>query len=141
MPLSQETQDDGIVVRERIAGAANQYPNKGILLSILLCLVLGTLLVAIDTTIISVAIPQISTDFKALHDVGWYGSVYLMTLTAFQPTMGKVYKLFDPRTAYLASIVLFESMIAFQPSLCLTLCSSQPFRLSQHLLFSISSFS
>ena len=68
---------------------------------------------AIDTTIIAVAIPGISTDFKALDDVGWYGSVYLMTLTAFQPTMGKVYKIFNPKTAYLASIALFEGMADF----------------------------
>ena len=38
---------------------------------------LGTLLVAIDTTIISVAIPRISSDFKALDQIAWYGSTYL----------------------------------------------------------------
>ena len=65
---------------------------------------------AIDTTIISVAIPTISTDFEALHGVGWYGSAYLMTLTAFQPTMSKIYKIFSPKMAYIASIALFEGM-------------------------------
>ena len=49
-------------------------------------LYLGTLLVAIDTTIISVAIPRISSSFLALDDVGWYGSGYLLNVTACQPS-------------------------------------------------------
>jgi len=88
--------------------APNMYPTKPMLALIVICLVFGSLLVAIDTTIISVAIPRISTHFKTLDDVGWYGSAYLMTLTVFQPTMSNIYKLFDPKTAYLNPIVLFE---------------------------------
>ncbi|KAH6669840.1 efflux pump antibiotic resistance protein [Halenospora varia] len=71
-------------------------------------LCLGTLLVAIDTTMISVAIPKISTDFKALDDIGWYGSAYLLTVTAFQPAFGSVYKFFDAKWVYLVSIFTFE---------------------------------
>lgn len=74
-------------------------------------LCLGTLLVAIDTTIISVAIPRISTDFKALDDVGWYGSAYLLTVTAFQPAFGSIYKFFDAKSTYLTSILTFEGML------------------------------
>ncbi len=95
-------------VNKLIDGTPTQYPSKGRLIAILLCLVLGTFLVAIDTTIISVAIPTITAEFKALNDVGWYGSAYLMTLTAFQPTMSKLYKMFPPKSAYIGSIVLFE---------------------------------
>ena len=114
MPASTEPKSlDSVLVDELATTAPMQYPTKGRLLIILLCLVLGTFLVAVDTTIISVAIPTISTDFKALNDVGWYGSVYLMTLTAFQPTMGTVYKNFDPKAAYIASIALFEGTISF----------------------------
>ena len=111
MPLTPETKrQNKCSVREATAGAPIQYPAKGRQLLILLCLILGTFLVAVDTTIISVAIPTISTDFEALHDVGWYGSAYLMTLTAFQPTMSKIYKTFSPKAAYIASIALFEGM-------------------------------
>ena len=87
-----------------------QYPTKGRLIFILICLVLGTFLVAIDTTIISVAVPKISTDFRALNDVGWYGPAYLMTLTAFQPTMSKIYGIFSPKGSYMASIAIFEGL-------------------------------
>lgn len=68
----------------------------------------GTLLVAIDTTIISVAVPKLSTVFNALDDVGWYGSGYLLTVTACQPSFGKIYKFFDVKATYLTSIVIFE---------------------------------
>lgn len=71
-------------------------------------LVCGVLLVAIDNTIIAVAVPKISTDFKALDDVGWYGSAYLLTETALQPTLGNFYKYFDVKLLYLISMVIFE---------------------------------
>lgn len=103
------SQDD-VSIEKKPEQTQSEYPTKGRRAVILLCLILGTFLVAIDTTIISVAIPSISTDFKALDDVGWYGSAYLLTLTAFQPTMGKVYKMFSPKTAYLVSMVVFEGM-------------------------------
>ena len=112
MSVTPETKrQDNNIVKESTAGTPAQYPAKGRQLLILLCLVLGTFLIAIDTTIISVAIPTISTDFKALDDVGWYGSAYLMTLTAFQPTMSKIYKIFPPKKAYIASVAIFEGMV------------------------------
>ena len=90
------------------------YPTAWRLVMILLSLTLGTLLIAIDTTVISAAAPKISTEFKALNDVGWYGSAYLITLTAFQPISGTFYKLFHPTAVYVVSIVLFEG----RPQLC-----------------------
>ena len=85
-----------------------RYPARGRLIFILLSLVLGSLLVALDTTIVSVAIPKISTDFGGLDDVGWYGSAYLATLTAFQPTSGNAFKVFNPKATYITFMVLFE---------------------------------
>lgn len=95
-------------LKEKSWSAPDHYPQRGLLIVILLSLALGSLLVAIDTTIISVAIPTISTDFGALEDVGWYGSAYLITLTASQPPSGNVFRFFNPRVAYIASIIMFE---------------------------------
>ena len=88
--------------------ATGRYPEGKKLSIILLSLALGTLLVAIDTTVVSVAIPKISTQFKALDDVGWYGSAYLITLTAFQPIMGNMFRIFPPKVVYMVSILVFE---------------------------------
>ncbi|KAI4262979.1 MAG: hypothetical protein L6R42_001856 [Xanthoria sp. 1 TBL-2021] len=66
---------------------------KGIPLAVVtISLCLGTFLVALDVNIIGVAVPRIATAFRSLDDVAWYGSGYLLTVTAFQPTMGVIYK-------------------------------------------------
>lgn len=75
---------------------------------VIVSLCCGTFLVALDTTIISVAVPSISTTYQAFDDVGWYGSAYLLTVTAFQPAFGNVFQLFDAKATYLSVAVLFE---------------------------------
>ncbi|QSZ36725.1 hypothetical protein DSL72_006608 [Monilinia vaccinii-corymbosi] len=71
-------------------------------------LTLGILLIALDTTIIGVAIPKISSDFRSLDDIAWFGSAYLLTVTAFQPSFGALYKFFNAKYVYLVAIVIFE---------------------------------
>ena len=63
---------------------------------------------ALDINIIGTAIPSITTAFQSLDDVGWYGSAYLLTVTAFQPILGKIYTLFNVRAVYLTTVMLFE---------------------------------
>ncbi|KAI0897020.1 hypothetical protein F4806DRAFT_495527 [Annulohypoxylon nitens] len=45
---------------------------------VIACLFMGSFLIAIDTNIINVAIPKISSDFKAPQGVAWYGTAYLL---------------------------------------------------------------
>lgn len=77
-------------------------------LIVIVSLFFGTFLVALDTTMIGTAIPAITTAFHALGDIGWYGSGYLLTLTAFQPTFGKIFTLFNVKTVYLVCVLVFE---------------------------------
>jgi hypothetical protein len=91
------------------AGTIYEYPTGLSLAAILCSLFFGTFLMALDTTIITVALPEITTSFNALAHVDWYGSAYLITLTAFQPISGSMYKMFDPKTTYLVFMVIFES--------------------------------
>lgn len=86
----------------------DRYPAGWKFFLVITSLVCGVLLVAIDNTIIAVAVPKISTEFKALDDVGWYGSAYLLTETALQPPLGNFYKYFDVKFLYLISMVIFE---------------------------------
>lgn len=76
-------------------------------------LFLGTFLLALDTTIIGTAIPSITSDFQTLDDIAWYGSGYLLTLTALQPTFGKLYTLLNIKHVYLACILVFEGDYLF----------------------------
>lgn len=61
-----------------------------------------------DNTIIATAIPRITDHFKALNDVGWYGSSYLLTTCAFQLLFGKFYTFFSIKWTYLGAIFVFE---------------------------------
>ncbi|KAK8009832.1 hypothetical protein PG990_008797 [Apiospora arundinis] len=47
--------------------------------------------VALDTSIITTAIPRITDDFSSTKDIGWYGSAYLATSCVFQLPAGKLY--------------------------------------------------
>ncbi|KAE9974130.1 hypothetical protein EG327_008884 [Venturia inaequalis] len=75
---------------------------------IILALCLAVFLVALDQTIIATAVPKISEEFRAMDDVGWYGSVYMFTLCAFQLLYGKFYTYFCLKRTYLFAIGLFE---------------------------------
>lgn len=88
-----------------------QYPSSWRLAVIITSLCFGTLLIALDNTILTVAIPKITTVFNSLDDVGWYGSAYLLSITALQPTFGNFYKYFDVKMIYLVSIFIFEGMM------------------------------
>ena len=57
---------------------------------------------------IATAIPYITDQFKNLNDVGWYGSVYLLTTCAFQLLYGKLYKFFSIKWVFLSGLFIFE---------------------------------
>lgn len=61
-----------------------------------------------DQNIISTAIPRITDEFHSLHDIGWYGSAYLLTMCSFQLLMGKFYKCYPAKPLFLSGITIFE---------------------------------
>lgn len=65
------------------------YPTGLRFVLITIGLILSIFLAALDTTIISTAIPKITDHFGALKDVGWYGSAYAITNASFQSCWGK----------------------------------------------------
>jgi len=50
------------------------YPSTFRVGLTIFALLIAVLCVALDSTIVSTAIPRITDDFHDLHDVGWYGS-------------------------------------------------------------------
>ncbi|PQE21588.1 putative DHA14-like major facilitator ABC transporter protein [Rutstroemia sp. NJR-2017a WRK4] len=69
---------------------------------------IALLLQALDTTIVSTAIPAITDDFNTTADVGWYGSAYFLTQCAFQIFWGRLYTFYDLKTMYVLAIGIFE---------------------------------
>ncbi|RAH76929.1 MFS general substrate transporter [Aspergillus japonicus CBS 114.51] len=75
---------------------------------ITISLMLAVFCVALDNTIMAVAIPKITDQFHALDDVGWYGSSYLLTTCSFQLLYGKLYTLFSIKWVFLSALFVFE---------------------------------
>ena len=84
------------------------YPSPLPLAILVTGISFSAFLVALDRTIVATAIPQITDDFHAPGDVGWYGSAYLLTSCAFQPIYGRVFSHFDVRLSFLVTLGLFE---------------------------------
>ena len=85
-----------------------EYPTKWKLTAITVALCLSVFCMALDNTIIATAIPRITDQFKALNDVGWYGSSYLLTTCATQLMYGKFYTYYSIKWVYLAGLGIFE---------------------------------
>ncbi|KAF8542650.1 major facilitator superfamily domain-containing protein [Trichophaea hybrida] len=82
---------------------------SGLKLYILLSgLSLVVLLIALDNAILSTAIPTITAYFHSIDDVGWYGSVYLLTTCVLQPLSGKIYSQYSLKYIFLAFLATFE---------------------------------
>ncbi|KAL4997556.1 putative MFS transporter [Aspergillus recurvatus] len=65
-------------------------------------------LLMLDGSIISVAIPAITSEFDSLLDIGWYGGAYQLASSAFQPLSGKIYTYFSTKWSFLAFFTVFE---------------------------------
>ncbi|KAJ3956155.1 hypothetical protein N0V92_007292 [Colletotrichum tropicale] len=70
-----------------------------------ICLVV--FIISVHRTIITTAIPQITSEFKSTADIGWYGSAYLLTACAFQPLFGRIFVLFSVKWSYLLAMLMF----------------------------------
>lgn len=85
------------------------YPQGLRLVLLLASILVSMFLVALDRLIIATAIPQITNDFHAVTDIGWYGSAYLLTSCAFQLMFGKLYTFFSVKAVFLVAVFLFEA--------------------------------
>lgn len=108
MESKNDKENPSSVTSAMIEGSETVYPTGLKLVIIMGSLLLGTTLMSLDTTIISVATPTITAEFHTLNDVGWYGAAYLMTLTSTTPISANFYKYFNPKYVYLAAIAIFE---------------------------------
>ncbi|KAJ5642942.1 MFS toxin efflux pump [Penicillium longicatenatum] len=85
-----------------------EWPPMSKVVMIVLAIYLAAFLVALDQTIIAVAIPKITDQFKSISDIAWYGSAYFLTSTALQPSYGRIYKIFNVKWSFLAAVGIFE---------------------------------
>ncbi|KAL2074292.1 hypothetical protein VTL71DRAFT_8070 [Oculimacula yallundae] len=66
-----------------------------------------TLLVAIDLSIVSTALPTIAQDLDAAELYVWVANAYVLASTAVQPLFGQAANIFGRRSLTIASVLLF----------------------------------
>ncbi|KAL2072957.1 hypothetical protein VTL71DRAFT_10281 [Oculimacula yallundae] len=106
-----KTADGGNEAAAKEAGEEDdetKYPGPLGLFILITGIALSVFLISLDRTIITTAIPYITNEFQSYSDVGWYGSAYLLTASAFQPLYGRIFGLFNMKWAYLTSLSMFE---------------------------------
>jgi hypothetical protein len=73
----------------------------------LLGVCLSVFIVSLDRTIITTSIPAITADFGSTDDIGWFGSAYLLTASAFQPIYGRIYTSFSVKGSFVVALTVF----------------------------------
>lgn len=70
-------------------------------------LVLGTMLSALDGTIVSTALPTIAGKLGGFSSYAWVGTAYILTSTIATPIIGKLGDLYGRRLVILTTIMVF----------------------------------
>jgi EmrB/QacA subfamily drug resistance transporter len=81
--------------------------SRGRTAAIVVGLLLGVLLAALDTTIVSAAIRTIADDLQGLSLQAWATTAYLITSTLSTPLYGKLGDILGRKPMYLAAITIF----------------------------------
>ncbi|ETN45272.1 uncharacterized protein HMPREF1541_09103 [Cyphellophora europaea CBS 101466] len=86
----------------------SQYPSALPLVLIVTGVCLAVFIISLNRNIIITAIPDITSRFHSYNDIGWYGSAYLLTASAFQPLYGRIYMSFSTKSSFIVTLVVFE---------------------------------
>ncbi|MGE0308697.1 MAG: MFS transporter, partial [Acidimicrobiia bacterium] len=74
---------------------------------VIIGLMTGLLLAALDQTIVSTALPTIVGEFGGINHLSWVVTAYLLGSTASMPLWGKISDLYGRKRVYQTAIVLF----------------------------------
>jgi EmrB/QacA subfamily drug resistance transporter len=69
----------------------------------------GAVMVALDQTIVTIALSAIGTDLGAVDGVDWVMTAYLLSLGVVQPTMGWLADQFGRKRVFVASLAVFTA--------------------------------
>lgn len=87
-------------------GLEGQVPQRQIVM-ILISVMLGMLLSAIDQTVVGTAMPRIVADLHGLKEYAWVTTSYLLASTVMVPLYGKLSDLYGRKPFYLLGMALF----------------------------------
>jgi EmrB/QacA subfamily drug resistance transporter len=85
----------------------HSYLSHRQILVVLVGLMAGMFLAALDMSIVGTALPRIVSDLGGLNHLSWVVTAYLLTSTASTPLWGKISDLYGRRPIFQAAIVVF----------------------------------
>jgi EmrB/QacA subfamily drug resistance transporter len=81
--------------------------SRGRLIAILIGVILGMLLAALDQTIVGTALPRIVAQLGGLDHYAWVVTAYLLASTVSIPIYGKLSDIYGRRTIFILGMVIF----------------------------------
>ncbi|KAJ6496207.1 ABC transporter [Mycena sanguinolenta] len=75
---------------------------------VFVAMLLSLLLIALDQTILSTALPRIASDFDAFSLQGWVATSFVLAQTVFVLFYGQLLRIFPAKSVLISSIVIFE---------------------------------
>jgi EmrB/QacA subfamily drug resistance transporter len=88
-------------------GLEPQYLSHRQIVVVLVGLMAGVLLAALDQSIVGTALPRIVSELGGLDKLAWVVTAYLLTATAVTPLWGKISDLYGRRPIFQAAIAIF----------------------------------
>ncbi|CAD6900073.1 unnamed protein product [Tilletia controversa] len=82
-------------------------PQRDDVLLIMSAMWIGTFLAALDGTIVATIMSTVGSEFRVSREIGWLGTSYLLTQTAFQPLYGRASDIFGRKAATLFASAIF----------------------------------
>jgi len=92
--------------------AVNVQLSKTKFALVILALIISLVMSSLDISIVSTALPTISTQFHSKDEYTWVITAYMLGNTSFQPMFGKFADIFGRRPVMIFALVLFASTSA-----------------------------
>ncbi|MEM3341674.1 MAG: MDR family MFS transporter [Thermoplasmata archaeon] len=90
--------------KDEKAGTGKPLPKRR---TILMGLMLGVLLAALDQTVVGTSLPQVVKDLGGFEHISWIFTAYMLTSTTMTPISGKISDIFGRKWVYLTGMVIF----------------------------------
>ena len=81
--------------------------SRGRLISILIGVILGMLLAALDQTVVGTALPRIIANLGGLEHYAWVATSYLLASTVSIPIYGKLSDIYGRRPFFIGGMIIF----------------------------------
>src|SRR6266699_1848003 len=106
-PMAQTQAGVGAVATASEPQALSATLGRGRLIAILMGVMLGMLLAALDQTVVGTALPRIVANLGGLEHYAWVATAYLLASTVSIPIYGKLSDIYGRRIFFISGMVIF----------------------------------